>query len=179
MRFLYPNKPVRVWDPHIAAKHVGIPSWVVQPKWDGSRVEVTVEDQRVRLMSREGREWDSTQWGWLASLPIPQPWYGDGELLRSGKIVLWDLAVLGGRSIFHQEYYPRLQTLQSLLPESVSVGAREVSVAQTLSGERYQELLTRVGEPHMEGIVWKDKTAKNLWGPNSTSEVGSQVKYRF
>lgn len=179
MRFLFPNKPVRTYDPHKTGALCG-EGWIAQIKWNGKRVMVAVEDNKVTLSSREGRQWPTGSWTWLASLPIPQPWFADGELLHQDSgIVLWDLAVVGGEFIFHTEYYPRLQMLQDYVPQGIGTRGK-LSVVQTFEGSEYKRLLDmKDTNPHMEGFVWKRKNATDLWGPNTTRDVGSQVKYRW
>lgn len=154
--------------------------WVVQPKWDGKRVMVECSEVgKIRLYGRQNQEWKLGPWGFLNMLPLERPWFADGELLRSGKIILWDFAVLGGTHVYKDPYEGRLRLLQSKIPNPLRHGTEEVSVAETHPGTDYQTILSRKGQEHLEGCVWKRVSATNLWGVTSTSEVPTCFKFRF
>lgn len=183
MTFYFPNKPIRVYDPAkiVATLLAGSGQWVVQPKWNGKRVEIECPAKGdVKLFSREGSEWHlDDQWGWLKNLPIPRPWFLDGELLKNGRIYIWDFAVLKGQPVFSTAYGPRFKCLQKMLPAAVEKGEHRIEVVESLPAGSYEALLARKGEELLEGLVWKDLGATNLWGPRTTTTVSSQFKYRF
>lgn len=131
------------------------------------------------MCSREGRPWGSKEWAWLAGLPLPQPWFLDSELLRDGRLFVWDFAVLAGVSRYRLPYHTRLNTLKEALTSPIENQGLVVSLIETMPAVQYQEILSREGSAHLEGFVWKDLNATDLWGPNSTSEVSSQLKFRF
>lgn len=179
-RFYYPNKPIRIYDPSRILKTMPADEWIVQPKWDGKRVEIACSEKgEIQLYSREGSEWDSDDWQWLAELNLPRPWFADGELLKDGRIFVWDLAMVKGTAIFHTPYRPRLTCLQQTIPQPIVRGSKTIACVETLRASEYEQLLSRKGSDHLEGLVWKHAQAKNFWGPNSTSEVNTQFKYRF
>lgn len=178
--FYFPNKPVRVYDPE---KIVGVlnplSSWIVQPKWDGKRVEIDCNAKGVvTLYGRQNQVFKET-WPWLADLDLPRPWFVDGELLRDGRIFVWDFAVLDGKPVFREPYGSRLARLQAALPGVKTQNNQTIACIETLPASAYKTLLGRAGAGGMEGIVLKHLAATNLWGPYSTSEVATQFKYRF
>lgn len=153
--------------------------WVCQPKWDGKRTEISCENGTVVLHSREGREWPQERWGWLADLPLPQPWFLDGELTRDNHIRVWDFAVLGGEVLYRTPYGDRLDRLGALLPDPQEHGSQRIACIETRPLELCDGLLDRKEDPFLEGVVWKQLAATNMWGPHSTSKVSSQFKFRF
>ena len=188
MTFYFPNKPIMVYNPAkiVATLQAGTGDWIVQPKWNGKRVAIECLPTKgkgceVKLYSREGSEWyaETTAWQWLKTLPIPRPWYLDGELLRDGRIYVWDFAVLKGQPVYNTAYGPRLKCLQGMLPSPVVVEGKRIEVVETLPAASYEALLARKGSDLLEGLVWKELGAKNLWGPKATTNVASQFKYRF
>lgn len=178
--FFYPNKPIRIYDPGRILKVMAADDWIVQPKWDGKRVEIACSDKgEIQLYSREASEWDSEDWQWLAELNLPRPWFLDGELLRDGRIFVWDIAMVRGTPVFHSEYRPRLKCLQETIPQPITRDGNSIACIETLRASDYEQLLHREGSDLLEGLVWKLLTAKNFWGPNATSEVNTQFKFRF
>jgi ATP-dependent DNA ligase len=180
VRFYFPNKPVRVYNADRLVRRLSRQEgWIGQPKWDGKRAEIACEDGKVVLHSREGREWPQERWDWLADLPLPQPWFLDGELTRDNHIRVWDFAVLGGEVLYRTPYGDRLSRLEALLPSPLEQGGQSFACIETRPLEACGELLAREGDEFLEGVVWKRLDATDLWGPNSTSQVGSQFKFRF
>jgi ATP-dependent DNA ligase len=178
--FIFPNKPIRTYNPASLVSALGdVGRWVVQPKWDGKRVEIECSaDGRVTLYGRQGQLFKE-RWPWLGALALPRPWFLDGELLRDGRIFIWDAAILGGNAVHRDPYGPRLALLQEALPAPVTQQGQTIACAETLPATAYQQLLSREGAPGLEGVVWKSLDAKNLWGVTSTSEVNTCYKYRF
>jgi ATP-dependent DNA ligase len=178
--FVFPNKPIRVYQPDVLTKF-GLDGWIVQPKWDGHRVlPYCDKDGKITAFSRHGRPLAlaANDWDWLSMLQIPRPWLLDGELTRSGRMIIWDYGVLDGDQSTSLPYDTRLTTLQAML-SPLKKGGKVIELVETLDASEYEKILAREGEPDLEGVVFKRRNAKNLWGLTSTSEVPSQVKYRF
>jgi len=180
MHFFFPNKPIRVYTPKVLMGVLNpLDTWVVQPKWDGKRVEIACNAKGViTLYGRQGQKFKES-WPWLGDLDLPRPWFLDGELLRDGRIFVWDIAMVDGTPVYHGHYGPRLACLQAVLPAPRTQGTQTIACIETLPARDYETLLARKGMPGLEGIVWKSLAAKNLWGPHTTSEVSSQFKFRF
>ena len=179
--FYWPNKPIRIYDNEKLVNTLPLENWIVQPKWDGKRLEISCDAEgRLMFFGRQGQRWASVaeEWGFLVDLHVPKPWFLDGELLRDGRIFVWDYAQMAGVAEFRKPYWPRLQFLQeNVLP--MVVNGHSFSVAETLQASEYKKLLLREGDPMLEGIVFKSRNATNLWGPHNTTQVNSQFKYRF
>lgn len=182
MIFYYPNKPIQVYDPDKILSHFeDVSQWVSQPKLNGKRVEIYCKQNKVTLFSRENRYWpvDSLNWAWLRDVPLSQPWFLDGELLRDDRIVIWDFAVLAGQEVYKRPYNERLEALQIVLRRPLSRGRQTLALVETKPATAYREFLKLSSDPYMEGIVWKQLHATNFWGPNKTSKVATQFKYRY
>jgi ATP-dependent DNA ligase len=178
--FYFPNKPIRVYDPARLLTVMPAAEWIAQPKWDGKRVEIECSDKgKVQLYSREGNTWGSDDWQWLVDIRLPRPWFLDGELLRDGRIYVWDLAVAKGIPVFHREYAPRLKCLQETLPAPIVRGETTLACIETVRASDYSTFMVREGSDHLEGVVFKKLNATNFWGPKATTEISTQFKYRF
>lgn len=179
--FFYPNKPIQIYDIEKLIPELGdLVWWGLQPKWNGKRIEIHHDGKALRLFSREGREWFLPEWEWLKDIPLPQPWWLDGEVLRDGRIYVWDYALLSGERVYKTQYAPRLAHLCGTLgTEPIIHGDTSLSVIQTTDAMEYPLLLGQQDDPMLEGMVWKNLKATNLWGPHSTTKVSSMFKYRF
>lgn len=174
MEQIWPNKPTRFYD--LTAMLPKIKHWVVQNKYDGKRCLIQKLDQKITLFGRQYQKF-SEQRPDLVSLPLPGNWLLDGELLRNGQLYVWDAAVLNSELVFHQPYQERLGRLQSALQSAASHSAFQLVETRPITAYQHQ-----VGAPHaeaIEGYVFKDPEARDLWGPHSTREVSSQLKYKF
>lgn len=178
--FVFPNKPIRVYTPNVLLGVLNpLDTWVVQPKWDGKRVEIAADAKgQITLYGRQGQRFKES-WPWLGDLDLPRPWFIDGELLRDGRIFVWDIALMGGTPVYQGHYGPRLARLAAALPAPRTQNGQTIACIETLPCTAYQAILDRKGMPGLEGCVWKFLAAKNLWGPHTTSEVSSQFKFRF
>lgn len=179
--FLFPNKPTRHYNPKSLVPLLEpAQDWVVQPKWDGKRVLIECDALGVvRFYGRLGQNFAGA-WGWLRDLPLPKPWFLDGEWLRDGRIILWDIGILDGIKVCKDPYGGRLEVLQKAIPESLTLFGQTLQCVETYPADQYQEhILDRKGVTGLEGCVWKNLKATNLWGIVSTSEVNSCFKYRF
>jgi len=177
--FFFPNKPIEIFNIEKLIPELGdLKNWVLQPKWNGKRIEIDCNG-KVRLFSREKREWFLPEWDWLSELPLAHPWFGDGELLRDGRIFVWDYALLAGERVFKTHYGPRLHHLEGSLSEPVCRLGYTVSCVESFPATDYKRFLEQADDPMLEGIVWKNLQATNFWGPRSTTKVSSQFKYRF
>lgn len=186
--FFFPNKPIQIYNPERLIPSLGdLSKWVVQPKWNGKRVEICCSNRRINLYSREGRQWHLPEWDWLKELPLPEPWFLDGELLRDNRIYVWDYAVMAGKQVFQTPYRPRLEFLTDELTGfsdagrscAWSRGKYSLACIESCPVKAYDNLMARKGDPFLEGIVWKNLEATNSWGPRSTSKVSTQFKFRF
>jgi len=181
MTFYFPNKPIHVYDPVKLMTTMGPvqEDWIVQPKWNGKRVEIACNAEgQITLFGRQG-QFFKDRWPWLGELPLPRPWFLDGELLRDNRIFVWDAAVLDGKPVYKSAYAPRLDLLQEKIPKPLTNGSQTLECIQTMPARFYGALLRREGDPLLEGIVWKNLNATNLWGPYSTNQVSSMFKFRF
>lgn len=178
--FIFPNKPIRIYDiPRLLAT-LPAERWLVQPKWDGKRVHPYCDAEgNITLFGRQGQTFKE-QWPWLSELPFPRPWFLDGELLRDNRMFIWDFAVWNGEQKFKTPYQERLEVLQSLIPTMMfQFGQQGLSLVDTFQIADYAALLKPGKVNGLEGVVFKDRMATNLWGPFSTSENSSQFKFRL
>lgn len=176
-QFLFPNKPIRTYSPKEWLKSIKSNDWLVQPKLDGKRALVSLgQDNKLIVYNRYGQPCqENRKFQFLKSLNLPKPFLLDGELLRNNKIVIWDYAILNGKSEYNLPYLERFNKLQSLfLKNKIS----EIEIIASLDSIDYLKILAKTSS-FLEGVVFKMKQATNLWGLYSTSEVGSQIKYRL
>lgn len=179
---IIPNKPLRIYQPDEFISKINTKEWVVQPKWDGHRaLPFCTEAGKLTVMNRQGtpltRAKDS--FTWLSLLNIPRPWQLDGELTQSSRLIIWDIATLGGKYIFDTPYLERLKQLEKLIPNNLTKNNTSIEVIETLKASQYKRLLLKRGDPYLEGFVFKNSRATDLWGPYKTTEVPSQIKYRY
>lgn len=171
-----PNKPIRVYNPNIILSTIF--NWIAQNKYDGKRTIIACENDQVILYGRLGQKFKEKR-PWLAGLSLPQPWLIDGELLRNGNIYAWDYAILAGRPQYHLPYLERWNLLKDLTPLEES--GKRFAIVESRKADAYLELLEPGVPDHslVEGVVWKSPSATNLWGLSSTSEIGTQIKWRL
>lgn len=181
LSFIYPNKPNQVHQPRVVFQSIDLARWLAQPKWAGHRAlpqcnragEITVYSRHGQPLTLAAKD----NWQWLAMLiDLPRPWLLDGELCRDGNLVIWDIGIMGNRIMAQEPYEKRLNALKNILPSPKTKGHQKVELIQTLSGENWTQIMHT---EKVEGVVWKEKTAKDLWGIHSTRDVGSQIKYLF
>lgn len=170
--FYFPNKPIRIYDCQAFIKTLSS-DWIVQPKYDGKRVlmDVSVRGD-VKLYGRQGQRFKES-FPQLANLPYPKPFFLDGELMRDGTIACWDSAVWGSEEVWHFPYIERYLKLMPCQQSNVD----NYFVVESKPIEQYKDVLSNVSK-NIEGCVFKDTLAINLWGPNSTNETADSFKYR-
>lgn len=174
MEFCYPNKPIRIYQIVKLLTTLPLDRWVVQPKMDGRRVLPYCDiDGNITLYGRLNQKFKETR-PELSKLDLPRPFLLDGELLRDGRIFLWDYALLGGQEVFTLPYQERLTRLQNVVISGIGA-----ELIETLPADQYQTILARGKKNGLEGCVWKNKLATDLWGVFSTSENSSQFKFRL
>lgn len=179
MEFCYPNKPIRIYQIDKLLTTLPIDKWIVQSKVDGKRVLPYCDnDGNITLYGRLNQKFKETR-PELAKLDLPRPWLADGELLRDGRIFLWDYAVVGGAEVFKLPYQERLTRLQSVFSLDADVDRVGCELIDTFPANQYQTILSRGKDDGLEGIVFKNKLATNMFGVTSTNEVPSMFKYRF
>lgn len=176
MDYIWVNKPLRVYNPlGILPK---ISGWTAQPKYDGKRVLIACENNKVTLFGRQNQKFKEER-PWLAELPFVQPFLLDGELLRNGNIYFWDYAIMGGEAHYRKRYRERWKQIKDL--QSVECGGHRFALVDVVVAKDYQKLM----EPSMsdfeaiEGCVFKNPDATDMFGIYSTSEVSSMIKYRI
>ena len=180
--FAFPNKPIRFYDVQGFISSLKEEDWISQPKWDGHRAEIVCDEAgKITVFSRNKTRLAlaKNNWGWLNMLDIPRPWLLDAELLRDGRMITWDYAMINGQYGTIRPYLERLTKLEKMVPKKLTHGDHSIEVIETLPLNGYRKFLLKAGDPALEGFVLKNKMATDLWGPNSTKEVASQFKYRF
>lgn len=174
--FLFPNKPCRFYRLEFLKK-IDLNNRIAQPKWNGHRCLPVFDGEKLIIYSRHGTPLSraaGNKWKHLKDFQIPTPWQLDGELTASGRLIIWDYAVMGRDATITMDYGERLAVLQGL--ENLPKG---VELIETYPGTEYQKILDRKGEPELEGFVLKRIDACDLWGRYSTFENADQLKYRF
>lgn len=177
--FYFPNKPVRIYDVEKFASSLD-DNWIVQQKWDGKRILPSF-DGRFCLFNRHGEVTKETsKFSFIRNL-FNGNFLLDGEYLRDNRIIIWDYAILNSIEEYNLPYSHRLTKLQNLfsfLDKSLLVRDCNISLIETLPASRYKTLLSNPSR-FLEGLVFKNLNATNLWGVSSTKDVGSQVKFRI
>lgn len=178
-----PDKPVRATLRNIPSiERTG--SYVAQPKIDGHRAMIEIDDTCIRAISRHNKPLpvDPKILGQIRSLGLPSgtmldaEWTGRRALARGATEALWLLDVMflawewqGAKSL-----YERLEPIAGLdLPEDV----RRV---ETVSRDFLGLLERQIGDPVSEGIVLK-KVSATLVGRAHESALNrgwQKVKWR-
>ena len=173
--FNFPNKPIKIRESIL--KTLNLDEWIAQPKWNGHRCNPQYDGKQLEVLSRHGTPLTlaAGKWSHLVSLPLPRPWALDGELTRSGRLILWDWSLLDGKNGSDLAYHNRLDILSGF-DLSYTKG---VELIETLPARDWRKIWARKGEPDLEGVVFKRKDARDLWGGTSTKEVAGQLKMRF
>lgn len=181
LSFIFPNKPNQIHNPGVVFQSIDLARWLAQPKWAGHRAlpqcnrsgEITVYSRHGKPLTLAAKD----NWQWLAMLiRLPRPWLLDGELCRDGNMVIWDVAIMGNRILANEPYEKRLKVLKEILPIPYAKGHQKIESIQTLEGKDWP-LISKTEK--IEGVVWKDKSATDLWGIHSTKDVATQIKYLF
>lgn len=175
--FLYPNKPVRFRTLDRLVESIDLNAWIVQPKWDGIRIFIAVEESGVTAWSRHKLKLsESKDLQFLADLKLPKPFCFDGELIRhESRIVLWDMPICG-ESMLTTLYTERVVEMRQHFP--LVANGYKVECIETLPARQYKKLLLRRAE--LEGLVFKNTTTRaENWGIYSTGEHPSQLKFIF
>ena len=144
------------------------PAYVAEQKWDGLRIQVHVEDHRVKtVFSRTGNVLDGDGLGWLYGLTLKvKHAVLDGEVcwpdcvssdvshrISAGLPVhalLFDVLALGGKWVMPREYAYR----RAVVEEIVRTQA-DPRMLVTLMGRNKRELFERITADGGEGIVMK------------------------
>jgi ATP-dependent DNA ligase len=182
MQFCYPNKPIRIYSIAKLADSIDFSSWIVQPKWNGHRALAACDhDGNIIVYSRQGKPLTlaGSHWLWLSMLNLPKPWALDGELLRDGRMIIWDFSVMAGVTRIKEPYSERLNELTQLLPRKRSKDLLSIESIESLPAKKYKNFMLRRGQKELEGLVLKSAQATDLWGPYATKEIASQFKLRF
>lgn len=172
--FFFPNKPIRIYDISKFLSNLDCSKWICQPKIDGKRLLISVSaEDKVSFFGRQGQAWTG-EWNSLAKLPLPKPFFLDGELTRSGDISVWDAAVLGGKEVYKLPYRERWEIIRNL--PIVSDNCRIFRPVQSVPCKDFKQIET---VPNLEGYVFKNLDGTSFWGPYSTTTVSCQFKFRF
>jgi len=186
--YVFPNKPLRIYNVSRILNIVESDNWIVQPKWDGHRaLPHCDENGKVTVFSRQGTPLTLAKkdFTWLSLLPIPRPWLLDGELLRDGRMIIWDYAFMGisesgiPNYVCKKEYGSRLSELQKIFDQKFTKNKFSIELIDTYPAKVYNRIMLKAGDKNLEGFVLKNKAAIDLWGISSTREVSSQLKFRF
>lgn len=180
--FVIPNKPLRIYDPASLSRTIELEKWWVQPKWNGHRALPFCDAKGgVIVYSRHGTPLTraKTDFKWLSVLGIPRPWELDGELLIDGRMIVWDIAVIGGEYVFKKPYAERFALLKRYFPKRFKKEAFSIEIIESLRGPEYKKFMLMQGDTHLEGFVFKNPEGTDHWGPYKTIDVPSQLKYRF
>lgn len=180
--FVWPNKPLRVYDIQSFLSKVDPNQWVVQPKYDGHRAHPICDTKgNVVVFSRYGKPLTraGNKWGWLSMLPIPRPWMLDCELTSKGEMYVWDIAILGGEYVYQKSYGERFSWLSLNLGTTYRHISSRLSLLESLPAKEYRSLLLRKADKTIEGVVFKNTLSQDLWGPFQTKEHPSQIKYKW
>lgn len=181
LAFIFPNKPNQIHQPRVVFQSIDLARWLVQPKWAGHRAlpqcnragEITVYSRHGRPLTLAAKD----NWQWLAMIiDLPRPWLLDGELCRDGNMVIWDIGIMGNKILADEPYEKRLAVLREILPQGKNKAHQRIEPIQTFSGENWTQVTQ---SEKIEGVVWKVRDARDLWGVHSTRDVGSQMKYLF
>jgi ATP-dependent DNA ligase len=172
--FVFPNKPIKIHTSNLRSISFG--DWIVQPKFDGHRaLPACDESGNITIFSRHGRPLSRAKGRKdIGKIDWPTPWLLDGEMTVDGRLIIWDLAVLGGVDFTRHPYLNRLKFLESL--KDLSPG---ITIIKTLPASEYEKLFLDRSDSAVEGVVFKKKLATDLWGGTSTKEVASQLKLKF
>jgi len=195
MEFLYPEKPVRIYD----ASKVP-PSYGFNVKKNGWRTEILAhENEKVELFNRHGKLISTAKefdWQWIAKL-FKAPFLLDGEVLgprqklsKSNTIVIWDAAFLGGRNLTKLSYIDRwkmLNTHACQLPPArneKNFGTRLIAenehtslyLSEWYNISEYEKIFAELDANFDEGLVFKNPNSKLDWNRFATKERISQLK---
>lgn len=177
-----PNKPLRIYLLDSLAKAIDMNAWWVQPKWNGHRALPFCDAKgSVRVYSRHGSLLTRAKndFKWLGLLRLPRPWQLDGELLSDGRMIVWDIALIGGEYVFNKPYAERFALLKRYLPKRFKKETVSIEMIESLKGTEYKKFFLKQGDTHLEGFVFKNPEATDHWGPYKTRDVSSQLKFRF
>lgn len=182
--YLYPNKPIRFYDLKIlitSIQEFDPDQWVVQPKWDGHRALIFCDEMgKITVYSRHKTPLTlaKNNWNWLSVLPLKRPWLLDGELTRDQRMRVWDYAYQGKSYDWNLPYGTRIEKLSRQLKKQYKKGDFTFELIQTQPFLKYRELLN-LNDTYLEGLVFKNLQAIDLWGLHQTHEKASQIKFRL
>ncbi|NKL63317.1 non-homologous end-joining DNA ligase [Rhizobium leguminosarum] len=174
------------------------PNWLYEVKWDGYRLAIHKDHDRVRLVTRGGHDWTHrfpTIAAAAGALPVGTAIL-DGEAVvldeagrsdfnrlqqslggRGGKRVAteplfmaFDLLYFDGHDISRMDQEDRRQLLQELVPEDDGGGIR---LSQEIETDDPDALLATACSHDLEGIICKDRTA-----PYRSGRGGDWVKVK-
>lgn len=153
--------------------------WIVQQKFDGTRVTLFVDGTDRRLLAADGsplRHAAAVQWAdrLLADLPTREGAYQvDGELLTAdGTFVAFDLLVAYSLPVWERPYFERRLLLSDLATEC---GPRFVLADEHVGSEAKAAMIARVDAESFEGVVFKRRDAKYRPGVRTDT----QLKLKF
>ncbi|MBY5873743.1 ATP-dependent DNA ligase [Rhizobium leguminosarum] len=173
------------------------PNWLYEVKWDGYRLAIHKDHDRVRLVTRGGHDWTHrfpTIAAAAGALPVGTAIL-DGEAVvldeagrsnfnrlqqalggRGGKRVAteplfmaFDLLYFDGHDISRMDQEDRRQLLQELVPEDDG----GIRLSQEIETDDPDVLLATACSHDLEGIICKDRTA-----PYRSGRGGDWVKVK-
>lgn len=150
------------------------PSFGMQEKFDGQRVLIRKEKDRITGINRQGL---------IIALPatleteaqrLPGDFILDGEAMGN-RFMAFDILALNGEDLRPLPYIQRWDGLGHILGVIHSKVIRWVDT--TLGSTRKREVLQQLQQAHAEGVVFKHLQAPYVAG--RPAQGGSQLKFKF
>jgi hypothetical protein len=186
--FLYPNKPIRIFNLTETLATLNPEDWFVQPKWKGDRViisiqksgKITMWSRHRRILSRAGDDWNWLDLTWSGERDALL----DGQLLSDGQtIYIWDQIMENGEIVTTKRpLYASYDRRCIIWGDLYMIGhnGRTIKSCDNYNAEHWRFCIERhVENPNFEGLVFKRKDATDMWGITETKETPSQLKWRM
>lgn len=143
------------------ASMLASPSWVTQPKVDGDRIMVVVEDGAVSVFNRSGQpKVKNVGDAHLAPFRALTEgrWAFDGEVVGR-TLHLFDMPAAGGFVADNAGFDTRYQALKTTLA-ALDIESAHVALVATATGEQAKrDMLQAAKDGHKEGVIFRDAHA--------------------
>ncbi len=174
---------------HSAEVFLADDAWVMEPKYDGVRCLVHVDDGRVRLENRNGKllsaaSTNSHRPGITAafeSMNLLGSWTFDGELLEDGRMIVFDLPrsmTAAGRLVGPETPFERRREVLEKLGELTGWGSSisRLRVATQVTSESDKRVMFEtIRETGGEGVMFKRADAR--YECKRTRTAGFKMKF--